>query len=293
MVRIGTAGWDYPDWRGTVYPKPAPRGFDPLTYLASYFKTVEINSTFYRAPTAKVAESWATRVAHQRDFRFTAKLWRRFTHERGSAWTKSEVKETRAALDVLAEHGRLGAVLLQFPWSFRRSDENQEWLGDLFAAFAGLPLVLEVRHASWAAGDVLDWLIESGVGLVNLDQPLFKNSVRPSSHATSTVGYVRLHGRNFKNWFSKTAGRDERYDYLYSAKDLEPWADRIGEVAKQTSDTYAIANNHRNGQAPANAEMLESMLEGRKVPAPPELFARYERELTPFATPEPHPPGAA
>jgi uncharacterized protein YecE (DUF72 family) len=285
MVRIGPAGWDYPDWLGTVYPKPRPKDFDALVYLAGYFKTIEINSTFYRPPALQVAKSWAQRVSGEKDFRFTAKLWKRFTHERATAWTKAEVKDTRAGFDALAHADRLGAVLLQFPWSFRRTDDNQEWLGDLFQAFAGLPLVLEVRHASWAGGDVLEWLTESAVGLVNVDQPLFKNSLKPSSHATAPVGYVRLHGRNFRDWFRKAAGRDERYDYLYSAKDLEPWAKRIGELAAQTEDTYAVTNNHRNGQAPVNAEMLESMIEGHKVLAPPDLFARYQSVLAPYATP--------
>jgi uncharacterized protein YecE (DUF72 family) len=286
MLRIGPAGWDYPDWWGTVYPKPKPRGFDPLAYLARYFKTIEINSTFYRPPAVKVAKSWAARVAAQPDFRFTAKLWRRFTHERATAWTRAEVTDTRAGLDALADEGRLGAVLLQFPWSFRRTDPNREWLSDLFAAFAGLPLVLEVRHASWADAEVVPWLTEAGVGLVNVDQPLFKNSLRPASHATATVGYVRLHGRNFRDWFRKSAGRDERYDFLYAAADLVPWAERIREVAAHSEDTYAVTNNHRNGQAPANAEMLESILEGHKVPAPPELFARYQEVLAPYAVPE-------
>jgi uncharacterized protein YecE (DUF72 family) len=287
MIRIGPAGWDYPDWVGSVYPKPKPKQFDPLGYIASYFKTVEINSTFYRPASVKVAASWANRVRAENEFRFTAKLWKRFTHERASAFTRAEVKETRAAFDTLADAGRLGAVLLQFPWSFRQSEDNQRWCKDLFAAFAGLPLVVEVRHATWAGTDVLAWLTELGVGLVNLDQPLFKNSLRPTSEATAPVGYIRLHGRNFRDWFRKSASRDERYDYLYSATDLVPWAERIREVASKTEDTYAVTNNHRNGQAPANAEMLESMLEGHKVPAPPQLYARYQRELAPFATPVP------
>ena len=135
MIRVGTAGWDYPDWQGVVFPKPKPKGFDPLAYLAGYFSTIEINATFYRPAAAKVAASWADRVQDNPDFRFTAKLWRRFTHERATAWTAEEVTAAREALDVLHERQRLGAVLLQFPWSFRKDDTNQEWLRDLFAAF--------------------------------------------------------------------------------------------------------------------------------------------------------------
>src|SRR5437762_13220136 len=114
MIRVGTAGWDYPDWQGMVYPKPKPRGFDPLEYLSRYFSTIEINSTFYRPAQPAVARGWARRVAGNRDFRFTAKLWRRFTHERDTAWTREEVEAAREALDARRDGGRLGAVRRPF-----------------------------------------------------------------------------------------------------------------------------------------------------------------------------------
>jgi len=195
-VRFGTAGWDYPDWNGPVFPKPRPKDFDPLRYLAGYFDTIEINSTFYRPAAAAVARKWAERVAERDDFRFTAKLWRRFTHERGTAWSKDEVKAVRAGMDVLQKAGRLGALLMQFPWSFKSDDTGQEWLRDLFRVFERYPLVLEVRHSSWAEPAVLEWLASSGVGLVNIDQPQFKRSIKPGQLVTGPVGYVRLHGRN-------------------------------------------------------------------------------------------------
>src|SRR5215471_6569125 len=227
VIRVGPAGWDYPDWKGIVYPSRRPRGFDALEYLAHYFRTIEINSTFYRPTPATTARSWARRVAHNPDFRFTAKLWKRFTHERDAAWTADEVKAAREAADVLADEQRLGAILLQFPWSFRNDDAAREWLGDVFRAFRGLPLVLEVRHASWNTPDVLAWLTEQAVGLVNIDQPLFSHSIKPGAHVTAPVGYVRLHGRNYREWFRDQAGRDERYDYLYTAAELAPWVARI------------------------------------------------------------------
>ena len=286
MIRVGTAGWDYPDWQGVVFPKPKPKGFDPLHYLAGYFHAIEINSTFYRPATAQVAGRWADRVQDYPEFRFTAKLWRRFTHERGSAWTTEEVAAAREAFDLLLERDRLGAVLLQFPWSFRRTDVNQEWLRDLFKAFAHLPLVLEVRHASWSGDEVLGWLTETGVGLVNVDQPRFGTSLGPSAHVTAPVGYVRLHGRNYRDWFRKSAGRDERYDYLYSPTELAPWVERIQQVAAKTKDVYAVTNNHRDGKAAVNAEMIESMLTGQPVPVPPDLLRRYSGELAAYTRPD-------
>ena len=283
MIRFGPAGWDYPDWRGTVYPKPAPRGFDPLAYLARYFDTVEVNSTFYRPQREEVARAWCERIAPFPRFRFTAKLWRRFTHER-EAYRDEDVRAARAALDPLARERRLGAVLAQFPWSFRRDAAAQEWLRDLFAAFAGLPLVLEVRHASWNVAETYRQLAEQGVGFVNLDQPLFHDSIRPSAVATSAVGYVRVHGRNYRDWFRQDAGRDARYDYLYSADELRPWAERARALgdAPGVDDVYVVTNNHFEGKAVANAAMLEAMVQGRKVAAPPDAVRRYRPALAPF-----------
>ena len=149
MIRVGTAGWTYEDWAGIVYPSPAPRGFDPLVYLSRYFDTIEVNSTFYRPAAGRVAKSWARRVGHNRRFRFTAKLWRRFTHEREEHWDRAEVESVRAGFDELQDEGVLGAVLLQFPWSFRNTEDNRAWLDDLIETFGVYPLAVEVRHATW------------------------------------------------------------------------------------------------------------------------------------------------
>ena len=285
---MGPAGWDYPDWRGIVYPRKKSRGFDELGYLARYFDTVEINSTFYRPADPKAAAEWVKRTKDNPRFKFTAKLWKRFTHERSSAWTLDEVKIARGAFDVLWDAGRLGAVLLQFPWSFKRDDASQEWLSDLLGEFSDFPLVLEVRHATWNRAEVLAELTDRGVGIVNIDQPLFSNSIKPAAASTSPVGYVRLHGRNYQEWFRKGAGRNQRYDYLYSADELRPWVERIKEMAARPtiSEVYAVTNNHVVGKAPANAGMIESLLWDRKVPVPPGLYARYRSELEPFALPD-------
>ncbi len=283
MIRFGPAGWDYPDWRGTVYPKPAPRGFDPLAYLARWFDTVEINSTFYRPQRPDVARAWCERVAAHPRFLFTAKLWRRFTHER-EAYGAEDVDAARGAFDAMARERRLGAVLIQFPWSFRRDAAAEEWLRDLFRAFQGLPLVLEVRHASWNVPETYAALTERGVGFVNLDQPLFRNSIRPSAVATAPVGYVRVHGRNYRDWFREKAGRDARYDYLYTADELQPWVERVEALADEPNveDVYVVTNNHFAGKAVANATMLHAMVEGAKVEAPPDAVRQYRDVLAPF-----------
>lgn len=280
-IRTGVAGWSYDDWFGTVYPPRKPAGFDPLRYLAGYIRLIEINSTFYRPPEPEWAERWVNRVDGAADFRFTAKLWRRFTHERAEAWSREEVAQVTTGLAPLQEAGLLDALLMQFPWSFRRSDASMEWLTDLRAAFRDLPLVVEVRHASWNQPSFFDWLAEEGVGFVNIDQPLFSKSIAPSARGTGRIGYVRVHGRNYQDWFRKGAGRDARYDYLYTEEELSAWADRTKVVARdeQVEEVDVVFNNHYKGQAVMNALAFRSLLGDPDVEAPPALAETYPEEI--------------
>ncbi len=280
MIRIGPAGWAYKDWSGIVYPAKKPPGFHELTFLSGYFDALEINVSFYRPLTPKMAANWLDRVQANPNFRFTAKLWRGFTHQRDA--TSADEREFKDGLAPLLESGRFGALLLQFPWSFRNTNENRIFLGSLCARFAEYPLVLEVRHASWAEPGTLDFLAAMDVGLCNIDQPLFTKSIQPSALATSTVGYVRLHGRNYRAWFTENKHVGERYDYLYSTPELDPWIDRIQAVQHSTADTYVVTNNHYLGKAVVNALEISSILQGQPVPAPDSLVERYP-ELKPFS----------
>ena len=287
-IRVGVAGWDYPDWKGILYPHPRPRGFDPVRYLANYIDLIEINSTFYRPPTVQVAKQWADRVADLRNFRYTAKLYRRFTHERDTAWTKAEVRETRAGLAVLNRAGVLDALLVQFPWSFRNTEVNREWLSDIAHAFEEFPLVVEVRHEGWNDREFYAWLTEHAIGFVNVDQPLFKKSLKPSSRATSHAGYVRVHGRNYMDWFRKNAGRDARYDYLYEPEALAPWVARTEAIARDrtTENVDVVFNNHYKAQAVVNAVQFKALLTDEPASVPPLLYESYPDELAPYAFPE-------
>ena len=287
MIRFGPAGWVYADWNGLVYPQPKPSGFDPLEYLAAYFDTIEVNSTFYGPAKKSVADAWVRRVEHNADFRFTAKLWKRFTHERKTAWTTSDVAEARAGFDPMLDAGRLGALLLQFPWSFRRTDDAREWLDDVTRTFADFPLVVEVRHSSWNDPDFFRELTERAIGFVNIDQPLFSDSIEPSARVTAPVGYIRVHGRNYQEWWREDRPSHERYNYLYPAAELEPWAARAREIDRNadTSDLFVITNNHFRGKAVTNALMLKSMVERREVPGPAPLFEEYAEVLEGYSAP--------
>jgi uncharacterized protein YecE (DUF72 family) len=255
-VRVGPAGWSYKDWEGIVYPPHGAR-FDPLAFLAQYFDTVEINSPFYRIPPPSHAKSWTRRVTGNRNFKFTTKIYRGFTHETASL-APDDVKAFRHYLEPLAGANMLGAVLLQFPWSFRNTPEARVKLVDLFDAFRAYPKALEVRHASFQNDDFFAFLDEQDVAWVNVDQPLFADSVKPADTVTGPLAYVRLHGRNYEKWFAH-AESWERYNYHYSRDELAPWAGRIETMAK-SKEAYVITNNHFRGQAIANAGDLKEAL---------------------------------
>jgi uncharacterized protein YecE (DUF72 family) len=275
LIRVGPAGWSYEDWAGIVYPARRPRDFHEAAYLAEFFDTIELNVTFYRPVTAAMARGWLARVAANPRFLFTAKLWQQLTHER--ELTAENIQAVRPALETLAEAGKLGAVLAQFPWSFKNTEESRGYLERLLERFRDLPVVVEVRHASWNDRGFYDWLGERGVGFCNIDQPVIGRSLGPSGRATAPVGYVRLHGRNYEEWFRERedASGGERYNYLYSIEELKPWVERIRQVAETAERTFVVTNNHFHGKAVTNALQLVHLLTGRRVKAPRPLVARY------------------
>jgi uncharacterized protein YecE (DUF72 family) len=272
-VRVGTSGWSYPDWEGRFYPLEKPVGFDELTYHSRFFDGVEVNSSFYRPPTARMVASWLRRT--RPEFEFTFKLHQRFTHERDRPWTPAEVEEYLGGVEPAREAGRLGAVLVQFPWSFRADDGGYRHLEAIRRDFGRLPLVVEVRHATWASDRAVKFLKDSGLGFAAIDQPASRSGLAPMTLVTSPIGYVRLHGRNREAWFSKEADRDDRYNYLYREDELEEWIERIHEIARASEKTYVFTNNHYRGQAPANALQLLAKLQGRRVPVPSPLLQTY------------------
>jgi uncharacterized protein YecE (DUF72 family) len=272
---VGPAGWSYADWAGIVYPSKKPRGFHEAAYLSEYFDTIEINTSFYQPLKPEHCRQWLERVAANPRFLFTAKLWQKFTHESGA--NLQDEQSVRAGFDVLSHAGKLGAVLLQFPFSFHRTQENTAYLKQLVEQFGNYPLVVEMRHGSWNEIDFYEMLRELGVGFCNIDQPVIGRSLKPSEVTTATVGYVRLHGRRYDTWFSDDpeTPSSERYNYLYSESELEPWADRIRTVNVQSGVTFVITNNHFQGKGVVNALQLIHLLTGSKVKVPDPLRRRY------------------
>jgi len=180
-------------------------------------------------------------------------------------------------MDPLVEAGKLGAVLIQFPWSFKNDGEGRAYLNQLVERFKDYPLVVELRHESWNNPRLLQTLEDLNVGLCDIDQPLFADSIKPSAEVTSSIGYIRLHGRNYQNWFREEANVVERYDYLYSRDELEPWVERVREIAAKAKQTFVITNNHARGQSLVNAFEVLALLEEERVPGPAKLIESYPR----------------
>jgi uncharacterized protein YecE (DUF72 family) len=270
QIRVGPAGWSYEDWKGTVYPETVRR-FDPLEYLAGFFDTIEVNSSFYRIPPVAHSTSWARRVDRNERFRFTTKLFRGFTHDSPFP-AAAEVEAFHAYLRPLADAGRLGAVLAQFPWSFRDGHDARCRIDAIRESLPDVPLAVEIRHGSFAKDEFFAYLDGIGVGFANIDQPIIGDSFRPTSIVTGPVGYIRLHGRNYAKWFDHEESW-ERYDYLYSTDELSPWIDRI-RIAAEKKDVYVVTNNHFRGQAIVNAIELKRGL-GQDAAVPPPLRSHY------------------
>ena len=318
-IRIGTSGWNYPSgrgaWTGVFYPSPrararsAARGsrsgggakLDELAFYADHFDTVEVNSSFYRVPSPETTRSWARRTPP--GFEFSVKLFQRFTHpamatasgtaaakESGGSWIaaraaadvgQSDVDEFRRALDPLASSGKLGALLAQFPPSFKCEPESLGYLDWLLTAFRGCQVAVELRHRSWSdqLAATLDLLNERGAAWVQIDEPKFRYSIRQNFLPNvTTFYYLRLHGRNAAAWWNHEETED-RYNYLYSRRELEPFAETATAARRLVRKLYLYMNNHFEAKAVANAVMLKQRLNEPITGEYPESFLERFPEL--------------
>jgi uncharacterized protein YecE (DUF72 family) len=299
-LRIGTSGWNYPSgkgtWNGIFYPpaRGRPKGFDELTYYAEHFDTVEVNSTFYGQPRAEITRAWAERTPPR--FEFSIKLYQKFTHPRmfkerlaGSLPldapaepalldalalpNDADIDAFRRGIDPLASTGRLGALLAQFPPSFKDTPGSRDYLAGLLRAFAGYPLAVELRHKTWSdsIGGTLDLLNGFGAAWVQIDEPKFRFSIR-QNYLPNVKGfyYMRLHGRNADQWWKHDRSED-RYNYLYSAGELKEFTETADAAKQLVKKLYLYTNNHFSAKSVANAAMIKQQLgqplEGEYPPA--------------------------
>jgi len=271
---VGTAGWSYKDWAGAFYPEKMPAGKDQLGYLSEYFDAVEVNSSFYNIPPARNAEGWIKKISGNGRFKFSIKLWQGFTHGKEYPDTGAAKRFTET-LAVLKSGSRLGAVLAQFPWSFKKTEESLGRISRIIGDFIDFPLMVEVRHKSWDTEDFLKFLEDSGAGFCNIDQPVIGNSIPPTSYVTGKTAYVRFHGRNYEKWFASGDDPAERYNYIYNDQELAPWVEKIREMLEKKIDTYVITNNHWQGKAAHTALMIKNKVTGEKQKIPEDLLKTY------------------
>jgi uncharacterized protein YecE (DUF72 family) len=255
-VLVGTCGYSYKDWIGPFYPERTKPG-EMLPFYARRFSAVEIDSTYYRIPSSATFASMAKRTPP--DFRFSVKVPGSLTHVVAQAQgVTDDARLFRENLAPLVQSGKLAAALMQFPQSFRPSTSSEAYLRELREALPGISLVAEFRSREWQRAQTLDLLAELQIAWCNVDEPQFAGLLRPSSDVVGPLGYVRLHGRNYKKWFRGDAA--ERYEYSYSVEELAPWTARVADIAAQACQTYVFFNNHRFGQAAGNAQTFARML---------------------------------
>jgi len=269
QVRVGTSGYSFADWVGTVYP----RGMKPGAFLSHYaklFDSVEINATYYRTPSPQTFARMVERTPE--DFTFVVKVPRAMTHDLVAF--DRELEPFKKAIEPLVRAGRLGGLLAQFPHAFVPSEASRRHLGKLAHSFeTEIPVHVEFRHDDWTNEATFDLLRTLGLGFVNVDLPELPHLPRPSEVVTNRTGYVRLHGRNETTWWNQDKAGD-RYDYLYSASELEPWAARIERLAKGADTAYVFANNCHLGQSVVNALQLGQRLGHSPADDATSLFTR-------------------
>jgi len=306
---IGTSGWNYPSgsgtWNGVFYPEPRVKRFDELAYYAVHFDTVEVNSTFYGQPRAEVCRQWSRRTPA--GFEFSVKLYQKFTHpamyrERvrktvaaaGAETqdsvaaaaaiarpTAADLDEFRRGIEPLASAGKLGALLAQFPPSFKNDEASRDYLTRLLRSFHGYDVAVELRHRTWsdALAETLNLLNAFGAAWVQIDEPKFRFSIR-QNYLPNLKGlyYMRLHGRNAKQWWRHDKSED-RYNYLYTAAELQEFTETATAVRQLVKKSYLYTNNHYSAKSVANAAMIKQQL-GEPIEGEyPEQFVERFPEL--------------
>jgi len=266
-IYIGTSGWSYPKGEGTWTGHFYPRGkINELEYYSQFFNTVEINSSFYRPPNPGYVHNWVRRVPD--DFLFTVKLWQKFTHPgmyreatgREAVISQGDVDLFNNGIEPLLQSGKLGALLAQFPPSFKNDSHGQQILNAVIRTFHQYRLAVELRHRSWSDDrNTAQLLGGSNVSWVQIDEPKFQSSVASAVPLTADMTYFRFHGRNAEMWWKGDS--ETRYKYLYSPDEISELAERVRVAGAGAGLTFAFFNNHWQGYAPRNAIDLKKTLQ--------------------------------
>jgi uncharacterized protein YecE (DUF72 family) len=263
MIRIGTSGYSFSDWKGKVYPASI-RDSGVLSYYESElgFDTVEVNFTYYKLPNARTTEAMVNKVSDK--FSFVVRSNKGMTHEiwsddkRTSIIDNSEVfTQFAEGLKPMTERRRLACILLQFPIFFHPNERHEEYILQCKERLEAVPLVVEFRNSAWVSDRTFDFLKGNQLGFCIVDEPPLPRLVPYKPVATSDTAYFRFHGRNMK-WFQAT--REERYNYLYSEEELKKFVPDIKKIDKSSTSTLVFFNNCHAGAAARNALMMKRFL---------------------------------
>ena len=293
---VGTSSWTDPSLIecGRFYPASAKSAEERLRYYSSQFRLVEVDSTYYSLPQERVSALWGARTPD--DFIFDIKAFRLFTQHptpvkvlpkdigaslntelRGKANVYLRELPAELATEMwnrfknailpLRATGKLGALLLQFPPWFLPGPENRDYLLGLKERLKDFRLAIEFRNGSWFTErneeKTLVFLRENAFSLVCVDEPQgFKSSVPPVAQATASLALVRFHGRNRETWEKKGISASERFNYLYSDKELKEWVPKIGYLKAKAEQVHILFNNCYQDKAAVNARQMSKLLEG-------------------------------
>jgi uncharacterized protein YecE (DUF72 family) len=266
-ITIGTSGFSFDDWKGTVYPHHLKKE-EWLSYYEGElgFKALEVNFTYYTLPSPRTLEGMARKTSH--DFAFVVKAFRGMTHDiydRGSttfANNKKTFEQFVISLQPLIDAHKLACVLAQFPYSFQPSEKTYAYLKRCKELLEPLPLVIEFRNRKWLTEKTIQFLREHTLGYCAVDEPRLSQLMPFYPAATSAIGYFRFHGRN-TSWFNVPTS--VRYDYLYSTAQIKEFIAPLTMIAAKTEQVFAFFNNCHAGSAARNAAMLIRMLQKEKT----------------------------
>ena len=282
---IGTAGWSYKDWVPVFYLKAQSGGFDWLRFYAQYFNCVEVNASYYTYLSSRIVKGWIEKVSDSDEFLFTVKLHQDFTHKRN--FDEQNIKAVNYNLEILANAGRLGGLLIQFPYSFSFNEASADYIRRLKELFENYKCFVEVRHSSWNKNSVYELFKQLDLTFCTIDQPRIGKAIQFEPVITNDIAYIRFHGRNTDAWMKsiKNFGKEqtyeeqsERYQYLYTPGELVEIEQKIKTIQEKVKEVYVIMNNHPKGEGVVNAfELIHLLEEKEKVDMPPTIVKAFPR----------------
>jgi uncharacterized protein YecE (DUF72 family) len=269
VVRLGTCSFADEGLVRSWYPRGVSTPKARLAYYAERFDTVEVDSPFYHLPDPAVTGRWAQRTPPE--FVFHVKAHATLTHHEPADQAPA-FAEFRASIEPLELSGKLRGILLQYHPRFVKSDEAKEELSRVRAFLEPLVPLVEFRHRSWLdedeRADTLTFLERHGLAYVSVDAPRTRasNVLPPIAAATHRVAYVRFHGRNVKTWNIRSEKSWQRFDWMYSSDELAEWVEKLGRLASEADEVYAMFNNNRDDFAPRSATILRGLLDEAGIP---------------------------